>query len=144
TANTVIIAAQGARGHRDLRTAAPPRRNRPNQTPARDPETRAARRLPMDPNPNHRLDKWLWAVRIFRSRTLATEACASGHVQINGQRAKPGRSVHVGEIILATNGGLTRTVKVLALLDRRVGAKLVPQYLEDLTPASEYAKQREE
>jgi ribosome-associated heat shock protein Hsp15 len=89
------------------------------------------------------MDKWLWSVRLYKTRSLAAEACASGKVQIKGQPVKPARSVHVGEVITAVTGELTRTVKVLDLLDRRVGAKLVPQYLEDLTPASEYEKPRE-
>ena len=91
-----------------------------------------------------RIDKWLWAVRLYKSRSVATEACAAGHVKIGGQNVKPAREIHPGEIIGAMTGRLQRTVKVLALLDRRVGAKLVRDYLEDLTPAEEYARVREE
>lgn len=90
-----------------------------------------------------RLDKWLWSVRLFKTRTLAARACLSGKVYVNTQRAKPARCVRVGEIITAATGDVTRTVKVTALLDRRVGAKLVSQFCEDLTPASEYEKPRE-
>jgi ribosome-associated heat shock protein Hsp15 len=90
-----------------------------------------------------RLDKWLWAVRLFKSRSLATEACHGGHVKVNGVPAKPARAVRIGDMIVAVTGELIRSVKVTALLEARVGAKLVPQYLEDLTPPEEYAKRRE-
>lgn len=90
-----------------------------------------------------RLDKWLWAVRLFKSRSLAAEACANGKVQINGQDAKPARTVHVGELITARTGDMTRTVKVKGLLENRVGAKLVANYLEDLTPPEELNKPRD-
>ncbi len=81
-----------------------------------------------------RIDKWLWAVRLFKTRGLATEACAAGHVKVNGQRAKPGRAVRPGEVIEAQVGEIRRTVRVLVPLDRRVGARIVPEYAEDLTP----------
>jgi ribosome-associated heat shock protein Hsp15 len=90
-----------------------------------------------------RLDKWLWAVRVFRTRSQAAAACQAGHVKVNGSAAKPSRPVHPGEIITASVGQITRTVKVLASLDRRVGAPIVPDFLEDQTPASEYQKRRE-
>lgn len=90
-----------------------------------------------------RLDKWLWAVRLYKSRSLAAEACANGKVQINGQDAKPARTVHVGELITARTGDITRTVKVKGLLENRVGAKLVANYLEDLTPPEELNKPRD-
>ncbi|HKQ39377.1 MAG TPA: RNA-binding S4 domain-containing protein [Verrucomicrobiae bacterium] len=90
-----------------------------------------------------RIDKWLWAVRIYKSRSLATAACSAGKVRIAGEALKPSRSVRVGDIITATTGELTRTVRVVAPLERRVGAKLVGDYMEDLTPPSEYQKPRE-
>jgi ribosome-associated heat shock protein Hsp15 len=93
---------------------------------------------------NVRIDKWLWAVRLFKSRSLATAACQGGHVKIAGQSVKPSREVHVGEIISALTGRVQRSVRVLALLEQRVGAKLVPQYLEDLTPPEEYERARRE
>jgi ribosome-associated heat shock protein Hsp15 len=97
----------------------------------------------METNPAIRVDKWLWAIRLFRTRTAATSACNGGKVTINGATTKPARSVHIGDVIAANNGTLTRTVKVLGLLDKRVGAPLVSRYLEDLTPASEYEAARE-
>jgi len=90
-----------------------------------------------------RLDKWLWAVRLYKTRSLAAQACHLGRVQIAGQRLKPARLVRVGDLLTAVIGDVTRTVRVVGLLDQRVGAKLVPNYLEDLTPASEYEKRRE-
>jgi ribosome-associated heat shock protein Hsp15 len=88
-----------------------------------------------------RLDKYLWAIRLYKTRTLATEAIRGGHVTVNGQHPKPAHEVKVGEVYQVRQGGITRTVKVVALLDKRVGAKVVPGYAEDLTPASEYLKQ---
>ena len=90
-----------------------------------------------------RIDKWLWAVRLYKTRSLATAACDAGRVRIGEQGVKPSRAVKIGDLIVAQNNDMTRTVKVLALLDKRVGAKLVPDYMEDLTPASEFQKQRE-
>src|SRR6476646_8250634 len=91
-----------------------------------------------------RIDKWLWAARLYKSRSLATAACNAGHVKVGGHSIKPSHDVRVGEVISAVAGSLHRTVKVLALLERRVGAKLVPDYLEDQTPPEEYARAREE
>lgn len=90
-----------------------------------------------------RIDKWLWSVRLYKSRSLATDACANGKVQINEQTAKASRLIKVGDVITAEVGEILRTVKVIALLEKRVGAKLVSQFLEDLTPAAEYAKPKE-
>lgn len=90
-----------------------------------------------------RVDKWLWAVRLFKTRTLATDACRAGHVTCDEQEVKPARAVKVGETYNVRITPITRTVKVIAPLDRRVGAKMVEQYMEDLTPASEYLKQME-
>jgi ribosome-associated heat shock protein Hsp15 len=90
-----------------------------------------------------RIDKWLWSVRLYRSRSLAAEACTSGKVQVHGQPVKPSRSVKVGEVITAVTGDVTRTIRVSGLLEKRVGAKLVSQFAEDLTPREEYEKPRE-
>ena len=90
-----------------------------------------------------RMDKWLWAVRIYKTRSMAAAACTSGHVKVQGQPVKPARNVHIGEVITAVTGEITRTVKVTGMLEHRVVTKLVPDYLEDLTPPSEYAKPRQ-
>lgn len=89
-----------------------------------------------------RLDKWLWAVRLYKSRSLATAACTAGHVKIGGASVKPAREVRVNEIVSVRTGDFQRTVRVVGLLDQRVGAKVVPQYLEDLTPPEEFARAR--
>lgn len=90
-----------------------------------------------------RIDKWLWAVRLYKSRSMATDACSNGKVQVNGQPAKASRGVKIGAVITAVTGEINRTIKVIALLEKRVGAKLVGQFLEDLTPAAEYSKPKE-
>lgn len=84
-----------------------------------------------------RIDKWLWSVRLFKTRSLAADACRAGHVQVNGQLAKPSRELRVGDRVRARAGTMIREVKVSAVLERRVGAKLVAQYLDELTPPEE-------
>lgn len=90
-----------------------------------------------------RFDKWLWAVRLYKTRSLAATACRLGHVTVDGQPVKAARDVRVGETIQAKTGEILRTVMVLKLLDHRVGAAAVKDYAEDKTPESEYQKQRE-
>lgn len=89
-----------------------------------------------------RIDKWLWAVRIYKTRSLATEACRNGRVKIGGQVIKASREVRVNDEIDVHMGVYHKTVKAIGLLHNRVSAALVPRYLEDLTPESEYAKQK--
>jgi ribosome-associated heat shock protein Hsp15 len=90
-----------------------------------------------------RIDKWLWAVRLYKTRSLAAEACRDGHVLVNGRRVKPSREVHAGELVTAKTGSVQRTMKVISFPRSRVSARLVPEFLEDLTPASEYEKPRD-
>ncbi len=100
--------------------------------------------MPDSDNTSVRLDVWLWAVRLFKTRNLSAEACRNGRVQCNGQRLeKPGRRVRVGDVLSVEQGPLVRTLKVRAVLDRRVGAKLVEDYCEDLTPEEAYTKAAE-
>ena len=94
-------------------------------------------------NTQNRVDKWLWAVRLFRIRTQAASVCREGRVLIGGQRVKPSREPRAGETIAVVAGGVQRTVKVIGFPPARVGAKLVPEFMEDLTPASEFEKARE-
>jgi ribosome-associated heat shock protein Hsp15 len=94
----------------------------------------------MDPVEEIRLDKWLWAVRLYKTRSLATTACRAGHVKIDGANVKPSRTVRISEVITARTGELNRTVKVLGLIQQRVGPKLVGKYMEDQTPAAEYLR----
>ena len=89
-----------------------------------------------------RADRWLWAVRLYKTRSLAAAACQAGHVKINGQPCKPARSVRAGDLITALAGEIQRTVKVVAPIENRIGARLVAKYLEDLTPPAEYEKLR--
>lgn len=97
----------------------------------------------MNASASVRIDKWLWAVRIYKTRSVATDACRNGRVTIGGQPVKPSRDVKINDLILAQTGDVTRTIKVLALLEQRVGAPGVKQFAEDLTPASEYEKPKE-
>ena len=90
-----------------------------------------------------RLDQWLWAVRVYKTRTQAAAAIRAGHVSIGEVAAKPAREVHIDEVIVARVHQMTRTVRVLGEPTSRVGAKLVPQYMEDLTPPEEYERRRE-
>ena len=89
-----------------------------------------------------RIDKWLWAVRLYKTRTLASEACRSGHIKLAGATVKPSHEVKVGEILSIRQEPLTRTVQVLGLIEKRVGAALVKDYLSDQTPAEEYERAR--
>ena len=87
-----------------------------------------------------RVDKWLWAVRLFKTRSLASDACRAGKVKIHDMPVKPSRSLKIGDVISLSFPPITRTVKVILLTGNRVSAKLVPQLMEDLTPPEEYAK----
>jgi ribosome-associated heat shock protein Hsp15 len=91
-----------------------------------------------------RLDKWLWAVRLFKTRSLAVAAINAGSVEINARPAKPAREVHTGETVTVRQGLILRTLRVVGTPVSRVGAKLVPEYCTDLTPESEFAKVREQ
>ncbi len=88
-----------------------------------------------------RIDKWLWAVRAFKTRSMATDACRSGKVTIKGQEVKPSRDVKIDdEIKVVINPHFTRSLKVIQLLANRVGAKLVATYAEDITPVEEHER----
>jgi len=87
-----------------------------------------------------RIDKWLWAVRIFKTRSQAAAACKGGKVKIDGQNVKASRELREGEEISISLTVYHKTVRVKALLNNRVGAKLVENYMEDLTPQEEYDK----
>ncbi len=89
-----------------------------------------------------RMDKWLWAVRVYRTRSLATAACKAGHVKVDGAAVKPSRLVSLGDVITATVGRITRKLKVVSPIERRVGAKMLDRYIEDLTPPQAFEKCR--
>lgn len=90
-----------------------------------------------------RIDKWLWAARVFKTRSLASDSCRHGHVTISGQPVKPSRLVRIQDVIVVKKDQMTRTFKVLQLLERRVGAAAAKEFVEDQTPASEWEKPRE-
>ena len=84
-----------------------------------------------------RIDKWLWAVRVFKTRSIATEECKKGRVTIDDQPVKPSRVLKPGDVVKVRKSPVTYSYKVKQLIQKRVGAKLVPEYMEDVTPASE-------
>lgn len=85
-----------------------------------------------------RVDKWLWAMRVFKTRTIATEACRKGRVMIGGVVVKPSRQIKEGDIIDVKKPPITYTFRVLKVAGNRLGAKLVPEYLENITAPSQY------
>ncbi len=89
-----------------------------------------------------RIDKYLWAIRVFKTRTEATEACNGGKVKVGGVNAKPSKDVRPGDIINVRKGAVNYTFKVIDGLEKRVGAKVVPEYAENLTPEEELQKLR--
>lgn len=90
-----------------------------------------------------RVDKWLWAVRIFKSRTIATDACKSGKVKVNSVSLKPSHNVSIGEIVEVRKNGFNFTFKVNQLLEKRVSATLAAPSYEDLTPTDELNKYKD-
>ena len=85
-----------------------------------------------------RIDKWMWATRIFKTRTIAVEACKKGRISINNVVIKPSRMIKAGDVIEVRKPPITYSFKVLDLTQNRVGAKLVPQFLENVTPPEQY------
>lgn len=84
-----------------------------------------------------RIDKWMWAVRIFKTRTISTDACKKGRVMIGNTPVKPSRLIKVGDVIYVRKPPVTYSFRVLALTENRLGAKLVPDYMENITPKSQ-------
>jgi ribosome-associated heat shock protein Hsp15 len=87
-----------------------------------------------------RIDKWLWAVRIFKTRNQASEACRSGKVMIENIAVKPSREIKINDVVEVRLGIITKSVKVTGLIHNRVAAKFVNDHLIDLTPPEEYEK----
>ena len=87
-----------------------------------------------------RIDKYLWAIRVFKTRSEAADACKSGKVKMNDIEAKPSRDVKENDMITVRKGSIYFTYRVIVPIDKRVGAALVPQYAEDLTPDEEREK----
>ena len=85
-----------------------------------------------------RIDKWLWAARIFKTRSIAADAIKNGRVTIQGVNVKPSRMVKVGEVVSVRKPPVTYSFKILQTIEQRVGAKLIPQIYENVTPADQY------
>lgn len=85
-----------------------------------------------------RIDKWLWAVRVFKTRTIAAEACKKGRVSINGSQVKPARMVKPGDVIQVKKSPITYSFKVLQAIEKRVGAKIVSEFMENVTTPNQY------
>ena len=85
-----------------------------------------------------RIDKWLWAARIFKTRSIAADACKNGRVAINGAQAKASRTVKTGDEISVRKPPVTYTFRIKQAIEKRVGAKLLPDILENITPPEQY------
>lgn len=90
------------------------------------------------PNNTARIDKWLWAARIFKTRSIAASACKNGRVTINGTNVKPSHMVKAGETVSVKKPPITFSFKILQCIEQRVGAKLIPQIYENVTDAKQY------
>lgn len=88
--------------------------------------------------PEARIDKWMWAARIFKTRTIAAEACKKGRISINGSQVKPSRMVKPGDVVQVRKPPVTYSFKVLQAIEKRVGAKLVPEIMENVTTPDQY------
>ena len=85
-----------------------------------------------------RIDKWLWAARIFKTRSIAVDAIKNGRVTIQGVNVKPSRMVKEGEVVSVRKPPVTYSFKILKTIEQRVGAKLLPEIYENVTPADQY------
>jgi len=85
-----------------------------------------------------RIDKWLWAARIFKTRTIAADACKNGRVTLKGERVKPSRNIKVGDVVEVRKPPVTYTFRVKQAIENRVGAKMVPEILENITSPDQY------
>lgn len=88
--------------------------------------------------PEARIDKWMWAARIFKTRTIAAEACKKGRISINGSQVKPARMAKPGDVVQVRKPPVTYSFKVLQAIEKRVGAKLVPEIMENVTTPDQY------
>jgi putative heat shock protein 15 len=85
-----------------------------------------------------RVDKWLWAVRIFKTRSIATDACKKGRVAVGGTVVKPSRMIRVGDIVSVRKPPIEYSFRVIQLLGSRVGAKRVEEFMQNVTPREQY------
>ncbi|MBE0663053.1 MAG: RNA-binding S4 domain-containing protein [Bacteroidales bacterium] len=91
-------------------------------------------------NASVRIDKWLWSVRVYKTRNQAADACRAGKVKMDGNAVKPSRDVKPGDVIEISMAPIKKTLEVIEPIKNRVGAKLVPEFARDLTPQEEYDK----
>ena len=85
-----------------------------------------------------RIDKWLWAARIFKTRSIAADACKNGRVTIGGVNVKPSHTVKAGETVSVRKPPVTYSFRILKPIEQRVGAKLLPEIYENVTTADQY------
>ena len=85
-----------------------------------------------------RIDKWLWAARIFKTRSIAADACKNGRVTFNGMNMKPSRTIKEGDVVSVKKPPVTYSFKVLKAIEQRVGAKLLPEIYENVTDPKQY------
>ncbi len=96
--------------------------------------------MPSQDNTKVRIDKWLWMVRLFKTRTIANDACIAGKVKINNVNCKPSREIKIDDEIQVRIGQLQKTIKVIDYPKNRIPAKSVPEYYLDLTSEEEYER----
>ncbi|HHJ09484.1 MAG TPA: RNA-binding S4 domain-containing protein [Bacteroidetes bacterium] len=89
-----------------------------------------------------RIDKWLWAVRVYKTRSQATDACRKGRVTLLGHTVKPGKNIQVGDIITVYKDNIRYVFRVKGLIVKRTSAKFVSEYMEDITPAEELERKK--
>ena len=89
-------------------------------------------------NDTARIDKWLWAARIYKTRSIAADACKNGRITINGVNVKPSHTIKVGEVVSVKKSPITYSFKVLKAIEQRVGAKLIPEIYENVTDPKQY------
>lgn len=89
-------------------------------------------------NETARIDKWLWAARIFKTRSIAADACKNGRVTCNGATLKPSRTVKIGDVVNVKKAPITYSFKILNAIENRVGPKLVAEVYENVTEAKQY------
>ena len=89
-------------------------------------------------NNEARIDKWLWAARFFKTRTIAAAACKKGQVSMKGAQLKPSRTIREGDVIDVRKPPITYSFRVLQAIEKRVGAKLIPEILENVTAPEQY------
>ncbi len=85
-----------------------------------------------------RIDKWLWAARIYKTRSIAADACKNGRITVGGVNVKPAHMVKVGDTVSVRKSPVTYSFKILQAIEQRVGAKLLPQIYENVTPSDQY------